>query len=181
MKETKNQAFIDGQNLKIGTMNAKPSWTIDLARFRIFLKEKYHIEEAYYFIGAFDSKNQDLYSALQRYGYVVVFREHTESALSHKKGNVDTDIVFSIMRKLVEHEDFDKIVLVSGDGDYWRMVDYLIKKDKFEKLLVPNKHALSSLYRTRTADIYRAYLDEPSTKKKIIYKRYTKTRKAGSP
>ena len=72
----------------------------------------------------------------------------------------------------IELYDIIKIILVSGDGDYWRMVDYLIKKDKFEKLLVPNKHALSSLYRTRTADVYRAYLDEPSTKKKIIYKKH---------
>lgn len=169
-----NQAFIDGQNLKISTMNASPSWTVDLKRFRVFLAEKYDVNEAYYFVGAFDPKNQDLYNALQRYGYVVVFREHAESSLSHKKGNVDTDIVFSIMRKLVEQEKFDKIVLVSGDGDYWRMVDYLIKKAKFEKLLVPNAHALSSLYKTRTADVYRAYLDDVATKKKIIYKKTSK-------
>lgn len=162
-----NQAFIDGQNLKISTMNAKPSWNVDLKRFRVFLSEKYKVSEAYYFIGAFDPKNQDLYDALQRFGYIVVFREHAESSLSHKKGNVDTDIVFSVMKKLAEREKFDKVVLVSGDGDYWRMVDYLIKKDKFEKLLVPNKNTLSSLYRRRTADIYRAYLDDPAVKKKL--------------
>ena len=31
------------------------------------------------------------------------------------------------MKKLVEKEAFDRVILVSGDGDYWRMVDYLIK------------------------------------------------------
>ena len=165
--EAHNEAFIDGQNLKVSTFRAKPSWNIDLKRFA----EKYKVKEAYYFIGAFDPKNQELYNALQRYGYVVVFREHTESSISHKKGNVDTDIVFSVMKKLVEREKFDKIVLVSGDGDYWRMVDYLIKKDKFAKLLVPNNATLSSLYKTRTSDSYRAYLDESATKRKIIYKK----------
>ena len=75
------------------------------------------------------------------------------------------------MKKLVEREKFDKIALVSGDGDYWRMVDYLIKKDKFAKLLVPNNATLSSLYKTRTSDSYRAYLDESATKRKIIYKK----------
>lgn len=89
-----NQAFIDGQNLKVSTMNARPSWTVDLKRFRVFLLEKYKVNEAYYFIGAYNPKNQDLYDALQKYGYIVVFREHAESSLSHKKGNVDTDIVF---------------------------------------------------------------------------------------
>lgn len=100
-----------------------------------------------------------------------MFREHAESSLSHKKGNVDTDIVFAIMKKLVEREKFDKVILVSGDGDYWRMVDYLIKKQKFEKLLVPNKHALSSLYRLRTPDVYRSYLDDPAMKKKLAFKK----------
>ena len=112
-----------------------------------------------------------MYDALQKYGYIVVFREHAESSLSHKKGNVDTDIVFAVMKKLVECKKFDKVVLVSGDGDYWRMVDYLIKKEKFEKLLVPNKHTLSSLYRLRTPDIYRSYLDDSAVKKKLAFKK----------
>lgn len=47
--------------------------------------------------------------------------------MSHKRGNVGTDIVSLVMKKLVEKEAFDRVILVSGDGDYWRMVDYLIK------------------------------------------------------
>ena len=62
-----------------------------------------------------------------------------------KKGNVDVDIVFEIMRRLIDEDDFEKIVLVTGDGDYIRMVKYLIEKNKFEKILFPNKH-FSSLY-----------------------------------
>ena len=85
IKSMNNQAFIDGQNLKVSTMTATPSWTVDLKRFRIFLSEKYKVAEAYYFIGAYDPRNQDLYGALQKYGYIVVFREHAGSVLSHKK------------------------------------------------------------------------------------------------
>ena len=144
-KEMNNRAFIDGQNLRLGTTSAEPAWTIDLKRFRVFLAERYKVKQAYYFMGAYDPKNQDLYKALQNYGYVVIFREHASASLSHKKGNVDTDIVFEIMREIADQEDFDKVILVSGDGDYWRMVDYLIKKEKFEKLLVPNTSKLSSL------------------------------------
>ena len=59
--EAHNEAFIDGQNLKVSTFRAKPSWNIDLKRFRVFLAEKYKVKEAYYFIGAFDPKNQELY------------------------------------------------------------------------------------------------------------------------
>ncbi len=99
-----------------------------------------------------------------------------------KKGNVDTDIVFTIMKSLVEKEEFDKIVLVSGDGDYWRMVDYLIQKDKFEKMLAPSPKNLSSLYKRRMSDTYRVYLDDPAVKNKIeLKKKQETTKKAGSP
>ena len=168
-----NQAFIDGQNLYLGTERAKPSWHIDYGKFRVYLKEKYKVIDAYYFMGAYDDSeaSRELYSSLQRAGYILVFREHTESLVSKKKGNVDTDIVFSIMKKLVEREKIDKIVLVSGDGDYWRMVDYLIKKKKFEKLLVPSQHSMSSLYSQRTPDVFRDFLDKPTIKRKISYRK----------
>jgi len=50
---------------------------------------------------------------LQRAGFIVSFREHSSALLGKKKGNVDVDIVFEIMKKIIEKEAFDKIVLVS--------------------------------------------------------------------
>ena len=47
------------------------------------------------------------------------------------KGNFDTNVVFEIIRSLLEEEDFDDIVLVSGDGDYKKLVSYLIEKERF--------------------------------------------------
>ena len=60
---------------------------------------------------------------------------------------------------------------VSGDGDYWRMVDYLIQKGKFEKLLAPSRKNLSSLYKRRMADTYRVHLDDPAVRSKIEFKK----------
>ncbi len=48
-KKASNLAFIDGQNLHLGTI--QDNWKIDLKKFRIYLKDKYHIAEAYYFLG----------------------------------------------------------------------------------------------------------------------------------
>ena len=166
-----NQAFIDGQNLYLGTEQTTPKWHVDFKKFRVYLKEKYHVSRAYYFMGAYDSskKAKNLYTSLKTAGYILIFREHTESVVSKKKGNVDTDIVFTIMRKIADREKFDKAILVSGDGDYWRMVDYLISKNKFAKLLSPSKKSTSSLYAQRTSDVFRDFLDSPSIKKKIEY------------
>jgi uncharacterized LabA/DUF88 family protein len=83
-----------------------------------------------------------------------VFKEHNENLATEKKGNVDTDIVFEVMKNLIGNKNFEKVVLVSGDGDYKKLVNYLIKKDKFEKILFPNKKFASSLYKDLGSELY---------------------------
>jgi uncharacterized LabA/DUF88 family protein len=89
--------------------------------------------------------------------------------LGKKKGNVDSDIIFSIMKRLYAQEPFNKIVLVSGDGDYKMLVDFLISEDRFEKILFPNSVYRSSLYKEISAT-YFASLDDLDTKSKIEFK-----------
>ena len=160
-----NQAFIDGQNLYMNT-NAH-GWKVDLERFRVYLREKYDVDTAYYFLGAVDELQQDIYESIQKAGFILTFREHSQSMIGKKKGNVDTDIVFTVMAKIADKEKFDKVILVSGDGDYFKMVKYLIGKNKFAKLLAPNRKSTSSLYRPFTP-MYVDFLD--GIKKKIAYK-----------
>lgn len=92
--------------------------------------------------------------------------------LGVKKGNVDSDIIFHIMKLLYKKEDFDKIILVSGDGDYKMLVDFLIEEDRFKKILFPNKTFASSLYKKLGSE-YFDYLSNENIKKKIIYKKKT--------
>ena len=153
-KNTKeyNIAFIDGQNLHLGIKDE--NWKIDHNKLRIYLKDKYHIEEAYYFLGYVSEKQQDLYSNLQKAGFIVSFKEHNANLKAQKKGNVDTDIVFETMKHLLDNEKLEKVVLISGDGDYKKLVDYLIKKNKFKKILFPNKKFASSLYKELGSEFY---------------------------
>ena len=71
-----------------------------------------------------------------------------------------------MMRSLIERDDFNKILLVSGDGDYKKVVDYLITKDKFKKILFPNREFASSLYRKLGSEFF-DYLESTSIKSKI--------------
>ncbi|MDR3364129.1 MAG: NYN domain-containing protein [Clostridiales Family XIII bacterium] len=161
-----NYAFIDGQNLHLGTTRAAVPWSVDLARFRVYLREKFNVAKAYYFLGYYDISYTNLYIDIQDAGFTLIFREHSSLMSGTKKGNVDTDIIFLIMKALYKREAFDKVVLVSGDGDYWRMVDFLIEENRFEKLLAPSKKAISSLYK-RMPDAMRVFLDDQSIKQKI--------------
>ena len=164
----KNQAFVDGQNLYMNTK--ENSWTVDLKKFRRYLTEKFQVDKAYYFLGAVDEQNQSLYELIQTAGFILVFREHSQNMLGKKKGNVDTDIVFTIMSKLIDDQELGQVLLVSGDGDYFKMVDYLIKKQRFCKLLAPNRHSTSSLY-NRLEPKYKMFLDDRGVKQKIAYRR----------
>jgi len=149
-----NIAFVDGQNLYMGTRSETPPWNIDLTKFREYLRRKYHVEKAYYFLGFVDEKYQDLYESIQSAGFILIFKKHTNAMLGEKKGNVDTDIVFHVMKKLYKGEVNGKIVLVSGDGDYSMLVDFLIEEEKFLKLLFPNKQFASSLYKKITRKFF---------------------------
>ncbi len=164
----KNIAFIDGQNLHLGTKES--GWTIDHKKFRTYLLEKYNIIEAYYFIGFVSGEEQKLYDKLQKSGFILNFRDHSSILKGNKKGNVDCDIVFSVMKKLVENESFNKVFLVSGDGDYIKMVDFLVEKGLFGKMLFPNKKFASSLYTKLGSEFY-DYLESDDIKAKISYKR----------
>jgi len=164
MKDTKNLAFIDGQNLHMGTAKREiDPWKIDLVRFRIYLNKKYNVDKAYYFLGYVQETNQELYEEIQKAGFILVFREHNPAMIGKKKGNVDSDIIFHIMKKIYKKEAFLKIVLVSGDGDYKLLVDFLIEENRFEKILFPNKKFASSLYK-KLGSRYFDYLENIKAK-----------------
>lgn len=166
MVSMKNLAFIDGQNLYMGTKICNPSWEVDLFKFKKYLENKYKVDEAYYFLGCVQNENEELYDKIQKAGFILKFREHNSTMLGKKKGNVDSDIIFSVMKKLYLKEDFEKVVLVSGDGDYKTLVDFLIEENKFAMLLFPNKKFASSLYKKIKSD-HKSFLDDIDVKKKI--------------
>lgn len=162
-----NIAYVDGQNLYMATARGRDPWRIDMRRFRVYLRDKYGVDEAYYFIGAHDDGRAPLYEALQAAGFILVFRRHGIGLKSDKKGNIDVDLTFYAMRDLRDRcGEYGGAVIVSGDGDYFRMVEYLIAQGKFCAMLHPCRRYASSLYK-QVGDRYRKFLDSPDVKAKI--------------
>jgi uncharacterized LabA/DUF88 family protein len=86
--------------------------------------------------------------------------------LGRKKGNVDCDIIFSIMKRMYHRDIVGGVVLISGDGDYKPLVDFLIAERKFQKILFPNQKRASSLY--KKIDLkYRSDLGDQDVRRKI--------------
>ena len=171
-KQIKNLAFVDGQNLYMATVKREiDPWKINLIKFRIYLAQKYNVGRAYYHLGYMHyEEHQELYEEIQNAGFILVFKKHNSAMAGLKKGNVDSDIIFSAMKRLYKREDFEKIVLVSGDGDYKNLVDFLIEENKFEKILFPSRINNSSLYKSLSNKFF-AYLDNIDIKNKIDKKK----------
>jgi len=167
MKKENNIAFIDWQNLHLWTSSEE--WKIDFKKFRIYLKDKFKVEEAYIFLWFINDEYQKMYRKIQRAWFVLEFREHNTNMLWKKKWNVDVDIVFEVMYRLLEEDDFWKIVLVTWDWDYIKMVNYLIEKDRLKKILFPN-NKYSSLYKP-FKDLYWMNLSQERVKKFLKYEK----------
>lgn len=138
-KKQNNYAFIDSQNLNLAIRDQ--GWILDFQRFRQYLKDKYHIAKAYLFLG-YISDNKKLYNFLKRVGYKIIFKPIVKRKDGDVKGNIDAELVLWTM---IEYDNYDRAVIITGDGDFYCLVNYLNKKGKLLKLLVPNVSKYSSL------------------------------------
>lgn len=160
----KNYAFIDSQNLNLGVLSQ--GWKLDFEKFRIYLKEKYDVEKTLLFIGYMPG-NTPLYTMLQEFGYLLIFKPTLELKDGLVKGNVDAELVLHAM---IEYDNYDKAVIVTGDGDFYCLVEYLNNKNKLLRLLVPNQKKYSSLLRPFAPNKI-AYMDDLRKKLELTKKR----------
>jgi uncharacterized LabA/DUF88 family protein len=139
-----NYAFIDSQNLNVSVQ--KYGWKMDWRKFRQFLADKYDVKKAYMFIG-YVPEFEDIYEKMHQAGYAVVLKptfDMSRPQLEEKplkngeekkvKGNVDADMVLWAMKEM---RSYDKAVIVSGDGDFFGLVEYLHQEGKLHKILTP--------------------------------------------
>lgn len=138
-KQVNNYAFIDSQNVNLAIRDQ--GWKLDWKRFRVYLRDKYGVSKAFLCIGFVD-KNAALYTALQEAGFVCIFKPTLQYADGTIKGNCDAELVLHAMHEL---PNYDKGIIVTGDGDFYCLIEYWLERDKLERVLIPNMHKYSAL------------------------------------
>ena len=147
-----NYAFIDSQNLNLGTSKdiyrgkqlVYRGWRLDFKKFRIYLSDKYRAERAFLFIG-YIKQNELLYKKLKSYGYTLVYKPTVKDNFGKAKGNIDAELV--LHASAIEYANYDQAVVVSGDGDFYCLHKFLLKKGKLRAIIIPNRKSESSLLR----------------------------------
>lgn len=177
-KPTDVYAFIDNQNLNVTIQ--KLGWKIDWKKFREFLAKQYGVTQAFMFIG-YMPEYEDMYEKLHDLGYNIVLkptydmskpREDSESNEQDSddkrpmKGNVDTELVLWAMKEL---PNYSGAVIVSGDGDFYTLVEYLESQGKLKKIVAPSWQ-YSGLFKT-----YETYIDRADKhRRQLEYRTYRK-------
>lgn len=175
-------AFIDSQNLNLGTR--RMGWKVDWRKFRQYLADQHGVTKAYMFIG-YMSENESLYEYMHELGFLVVLKptvdvsqsqenlqkaadapptppgEPDEKEKSIVKGNVDAELVLYAMKEL---NNYEKAIIVSGDGDFFSLAEYLEEQGKLSSIMAPNWQ-YSSLLKVFDSKIIR--LDQ--LKRKLAY------------
>ena len=159
-----NFAFIDSQNLNLGIRSQ--GWKLDYRKFRLYLTNKYNVREAFLFIGWLVS-NERLYASLRDAGFILIFKPTVENKNGIIKGNVDAELV--LHAAAIQFQEYDKAVIVSGDGDFTCLVEFLEERNKLSCVIVPNFRYSALLRRFDTyidrLDMHRSILEYSAQKK----------------
>jgi uncharacterized LabA/DUF88 family protein len=166
MIKEKIYAFVDSQNLYLGVKSQ--GWELDYKKFRKYLQNKYNVANAFLFIGYLEG-NEKLYTKLQQAGFICVFKptlEHVNKKTGIKtiKGNVDAELVLHTMINL---HNFDKAIVVTSDGDFTCLVEYLADQNKLLKIITTHVK-YSSLLRRFSSYILPIKIIQDKLKKESI-------------
>lgn len=137
-------AFIDSQNLNLGIKSC--GWSLNFKKFFVYLQDKYCVQKAFLFIG-YITGNESLYKKLQQAGYILIFKptlEYRKKGKAIIKGNIDAELV---LHTVIEQNNYDSAIIVSGDGDFHCLIEYLASINKLKNLLIPNPNKYSALLR----------------------------------
>ncbi len=149
-EQLKIYAFIDSQNLNLGTSKnivkhgklVYKGWKLDFKRFRRYLTDKFRVQKAFLCIG-YIKQNDNLYRRLKSYGYDLVFKPTIKDSFGKVKGNVDAELVLHAAK--IQYDKYDRTVIVSGDGDFYCLHEFLVKNKKLLGIIIPNDKSESSL------------------------------------
>jgi len=157
-----NAAFIDGNN--VYRAKEDTGWRLDTKKFRRYLEEFYGVNKAYYCIG-FMEDNQWLYNRLESEGYEMVYKE-ISIVNGEVKGNIDPELV---LKTMTQYRVYTEAIIVTSDGDFACLVEYLIKKNKLRSVIASKREKCSHLLESASGT-YICYLDD--LKDRLRYYKY---------
>lgn len=145
---SKINIYIDGNNLYRSAKEL--GFEIDYKKFRGWLRQKFNPASVYIFIGLIPERVK-FYEHLQSCGYILIFKQ-TISVGEKIKGNCDAELVLKSVSDFYT-ENFDSCILITGDGDFGCLVEFLKENSSIDRIVAPDEQKCSILLRNKNTEI----------------------------
>lgn len=140
--------YIDGNNLYRGAKEL--GFDVDYKKFRGWLRQKYKATNVYLFIGLIPNRTK-FYEYLQNCGYILIYK-NTISINGVTKGNCDAELILKTVSDFYM-KSFDKCLIITGDGDFGCLIEFLNSNFALVGILSPNEKKCSFLLRNKNVEI----------------------------
>ncbi|MEI6346058.1 MAG: NYN domain-containing protein [bacterium] len=114
------------------------------------MRQKYNPAQVYLFIGLVPDRVK-FYEFLQECGFILVFKQ-TVSVGGVVKGNCDAELVLKTVSDFYT-KAFDKCLLVTGDGDFGCLVEFLASNSALGGVIAPDRKKCSILLKNKNVEI----------------------------
>lgn len=145
--------FIDAANIIYSLKDL--GWKINYKKLRRYFERNSKLVDIYFYSAKWEGKDSEesFLSMLSRIGFKLrtkrlKFVKHNDGS-SHPKGNVDVDLTVDMMSLLPK---YDTAVLMSGDGDFQAVVNFVRSKGKKVIVVSTRWHIAKELI--EAADMY---------------------------
>lgn len=153
--DRKVYVFIDASNIIYGCNDT--GWKMDFVKLLQYLKARFGATRVLYYAGLdqVNKKQVLFYEALQRFWYELRLVPVKTFRGGKRKGDVDARLTFEAMRDFGE---YDEAIFLTGDGDYFWLLEYLLQTGKTIRLLA-HRHCtakeLRQLFKGEFTDLSR--------------------------
>jgi|SRR5579885_671755 len=122
----KTYAFIDASNIIYGARTE--GWFIDQKKLFDYLKRKFETSKVFFYFGKDDNnkKQGKFLKKLEKFGYTLRVKQIKRYG-KRQKANCDVDLTLDM---LVLMKEYDQAIVLTGDGDFLPLFEYLRKQKK---------------------------------------------------
>ena len=137
-------AFVDASNIIYGAR--AEGWFIDLKKLIIYLRNRLKVKKAFFYYGR-DSKSEKkekFLNKLEEFGFTLRVKEIKRYG-TRIKANCDVDLT---MDMLIMEKQYERAIVLTGDGDFAPLFFYLISKKKKQITVISSPKRTAKEIRT---------------------------------
>jgi len=138
--------FIDAANILYSQQTL--GWRVDYKKLKGYFESECDLRGIYFYTGRVgaDNKQNSFLKKLEQFGYLVKAKEVKRIKISKSayewKGNLDVELTIDVLGNM---DNFDTLILMSGDSDFAPLLDAVKARHKMTLIMSTKGHVAKEL------------------------------------